>query len=182
MAASSMSVAKGSSTRSSHPAFSDAARTYAEWFDLKADPALRELMSVEEDEERFSLHWLQPRTQADLRRRTRMHRRLAEFHFGLFGRTPDAVAGNITGLAMAPEVFDSAPGGNAANLLANYRRMRRDDVFCDIRDCAAARRAQPRVLRQQGFKPTGAPRHRGGRCRGNPEWHEDAGHGRRLCS
>jgi hypothetical protein len=26
------------------------------------------------------------------------------------GRTPDAVAGNITGLSMKPEVFNSEPG------------------------------------------------------------------------
>jgi 4-hydroxyphenylacetate 3-monooxygenase len=112
-----------------HPAFAGGARTYAALYDMKADPALRELMSFEEGGERFSTYYLQPRTQEDLRRRNRAHRKIANFCFGLMGRTPDAVAGNITGLSMKPEVFDSAPGGNRENLLGIYRHMRRDDVF-----------------------------------------------------
>ena len=124
-----MSGASGWRIKPRTPPFAGGAQTYAAWFDFKADAANRDLMSFETEEGRASLHWLQPRTQEDLRRRTRMHRRLAERHFGLLGRTPDAVAGNITGLSMAPAVFDSAPGGNGANLVANYRRMRRDDVF-----------------------------------------------------
>ena len=96
---------------------------------MKADPALRDLMTFEEGGERFSIYYLQPRSQEDLRRRTRAHRKIANFSFGLMGRTPDAVAGNITGLSMKPEVFDSEPGGNRENLLSIYRHMRRDDVF-----------------------------------------------------
>jgi 4-hydroxyphenylacetate 3-monooxygenase len=112
-----------------HPAFAGGARTYAALFDMKADPALRDLMTFEEGGERFSIYYLQPRSQEDLRRRTRAHRKIANFSFGLMGRTPDAVAGNITGLSMKPEVFDSEPGGNRENLLSIYRHMRRDDVF-----------------------------------------------------
>jgi 4-hydroxyphenylacetate 3-monooxygenase len=112
-----------------HPAFAGGARTYAAWFDLKADPALRDLMTYEEDGERYSAHWLRPRQQEDLRRRSRAHRRLSEFHFGLMGRTPDAVAGNITGLAMNPAAFEGQPGGSASALLSNWDRMRRQDVF-----------------------------------------------------
>ena len=47
----------------------------------------------------------------------------------LMGRTPDAIAGNITGLSMKPEVFDAEPGGNRNNLLNIYQHMRRDDIF-----------------------------------------------------
>ena len=74
-------------------------------------------------------YYLQPRSQEDLRRRTRAHRKIAEFCFGLMGRTPDAIAGNITGLSMKPEVFDAEPGGNRTNLLKIYQHMRRDDIF-----------------------------------------------------
>jgi 4-hydroxyphenylacetate 3-monooxygenase len=112
-----------------HPGFAGAARTYAALYDMKSDPALRDLMTFEERGERFSIYYLQPRSQEDLRRRNRAHRRIADFCFGLMGRTPDAVAGNITGLSMKPEVFDSEPGGNGANLLKIYRHMRDDDIF-----------------------------------------------------
>lgn len=115
--------------QTTHPAFAGGARTYAALFDMKSDPALRDVMTFEEGGERYNAYYLQPRTQADLRRRNRAHRKIADFCFGLMGRTPDAVAGNITGLSMKPEVFDSEPGGNRNNLLAIYQHMRRDDVF-----------------------------------------------------
>jgi 4-hydroxyphenylacetate 3-monooxygenase len=112
-----------------HPAFAGAARTYAALYDMKSDSALRDLMTFEERGERFSIYYLQPRSQGDLRRRNRAHRKIADFCFGLMGRTPDAVAGNITGLSMKPEVLDSESGGNSANLLNIYQHMRDDDIF-----------------------------------------------------
>jgi 4-hydroxyphenylacetate 3-monooxygenase len=115
--------------QTTHPAFAGGARTYAALFDMKADPALRGIMTFEEGGERYSIYYLQPRSQEDLRRRNRAHRRIADFCFGLMGRTPDAFAGNLTGLTMKPEVFDSEPGGNRDNLLAIYRHIRREDLF-----------------------------------------------------
>src|SRR6201987_1546609 len=112
-----------------HPAFAGAARTYAALYDLKSDPNLREIMTFEEGGERYSMYYLQPRSQQDLRRRNRAHRKIADFCFGLMGRTPDAFAGNLTGLSMKPEVFDSEPGGSRDNLLAIYRHIRRHDLF-----------------------------------------------------
>ena len=115
--------------QTTHPAFAGGARTYAALFDMKSNPALRDVMTFEERGERYNTYYLQPRTQEDLRRRNRAHRRITDFCFGLMGRTPDTVAGNITGLSMKPEVFDSEPGGNRSNLLAIYEHLRRDDVF-----------------------------------------------------
>jgi len=112
-----------------HPAFAGAARTYASLYDLKSDPSLRDEMTFAEDGERYNIYYLQPRTQDDLRRRNRAHKKITQFCFGLMGRTPDAVAGNITGLSMNPEVLDAEPGGNSANLLRIYEHMRRDDIF-----------------------------------------------------
>ncbi len=110
-----------------HPAFRSGAQTYAAMYDLKI--ANRDLMSYEENGERYPIYYLQPRSQEDLRRRNRAHRKIANFCFGLLGRTPDAIGGNITGLTMKPEVFDSEPGGNKTNLLNIYQHMRRDDIF-----------------------------------------------------
>src|SRR6476660_423519 len=115
--------------QTTHPAFADAARTYAALFDMKSDPALRDLMTFKEDGECYSMYYLQPRSQEDLRRRNRAHRKIADFCFGLMGRTPDAFAGNLTGLSLKPEVFDSEPGGSRNNLLAIYQHVRRNDLF-----------------------------------------------------
>jgi 4-hydroxyphenylacetate 3-monooxygenase len=112
-----------------HPAFRGGALTYADLYDMKAAPENRDVMTAEADGERFSIHYLQPRSQSDLRRRSRAHRKIADFTLGLMGRTPDAVAGNITGLSMRPDVLD-VPGGYKANLLSIYRHMRDNDIFC----------------------------------------------------
>lgn len=112
-----------------HPAFLGAARTFAAIYDLKASPELRNEMTFEEDGERFSMHYLQPRSQEDLRRRTRAHRRIADFTFGIMGRTPDTVASSITGLTLGRHVLE-APGGFPENLDTIYRHMRRNDIFC----------------------------------------------------
>jgi len=87
--------------QTTHPAFADGARTYAALFDMKSDPALRDVMTFEEAGERYSMYYLQPRSQEDLRRRNRAHRKIADFCFGLMGRTPDAFAGNLTGRSTA---------------------------------------------------------------------------------
>ena len=84
--------------QTTHPAFADGARTYAGLFDMKSDLALRDVMTFEEGGDRYSMYYLQPRSQEDLRRRNRAHRKIADFCFGLMGRTPDAFAGNLTGL------------------------------------------------------------------------------------
>jgi 4-hydroxyphenylacetate 3-monooxygenase len=86
-------------------------------------------MSFEEGGQRYSMYYLRPKSQEDLRRRNRAHRKIADFSFGLMGRTPDAFAGNLTGLSMKPEVFDSEVGGNSNNLLKIYEHVRRNDLF-----------------------------------------------------
>jgi 4-hydroxyphenylacetate 3-monooxygenase len=115
---------------------------------MKSDPALRDLMSIADGDGRYSAYYLQPRSQEDLRRRNRAHRKIAEFCFGLMGRTPDAVAGNITGLSMKPEVFDAEPGGNRSNLLKIYDHM-----------CRRRRRATRSITRRKGCssRPCGSP-------------------------
>ena len=104
-----------------HPAFAGGARTYAALYDMKADPALRDLMTFSDGDGRYSAYYLQPRSQEDLRRRNRAHRKIAEFCFGLMGRTPDAVAGNITGLSMRPEAFELRTGRQSRQPSAHLR-------------------------------------------------------------
>ena len=51
-----------------HPAFRQGAQTIAELYDMKADPTRQDLLSFEEDGERFSLYWLRCRNRDDLAR------------------------------------------------------------------------------------------------------------------
>ena len=48
-----------------HPAFAASAQSIAALYDMKADPANRDLMSFEEDGERFSMYYLKPTSQDD---------------------------------------------------------------------------------------------------------------------
>jgi 4-hydroxyphenylacetate 3-monooxygenase len=58
-----------------HPAFREAAKTVAGIYDLKADPANRDVMTYEEDGGRHSIYFLKPKTREDLQRRMEGHRR-----------------------------------------------------------------------------------------------------------
>lgn len=116
-----------------HPAFAESAKSMAALYDMKADPANRDEMSFteegEEDGERFSMYYLRPKSQEDLRRRMRAHKRIADETCGLFGRSPDHVSSFVTGLAMKPDVFDKIGPGYGDNLLAHYDYMRRNDIY-----------------------------------------------------
>ncbi len=108
-----------------HPAFRNAARSFAALYDAKADPAHRAATSYEEDGGRHSLYFMRARTREDLAARTAMHRFIADLTYGLLGRSPDYVASLVTGMAARPEVF----GRYKDNLLAHYRYMRDNDIF-----------------------------------------------------
>jgi 4-hydroxyphenylacetate 3-monooxygenase len=112
-----------------HPAFRNAARTVAAIYDMKADPANREIMSFAEGGDHYSMYYLQARTQEDLRRRMRAHRMIADMTYGLFGRSPDHVAGFVTGMAMSPDVFAAGSRPYAENIANYYRHMRDEDIY-----------------------------------------------------
>jgi 4-hydroxyphenylacetate 3-monooxygenase len=112
-----------------HPLFRNAARTVAAIYDMKADPANRELMSFAEGGERHSLYFLLPRTQEDLRRRMRAHKAIADMTYGLLGRSPDHVASFVTGMATDPSVFGAGRADYAGNLLAYHRFLKETDSY-----------------------------------------------------
>ena len=101
----------------SHPAFRNGARTIAALYDLKADPAKRDLFAFEDNGERIGLQWLRCRSREDLARRMRAMKAIADASYGLIGRSPDHVAGLITGLAMRPELLNALHAGFGDNLI-----------------------------------------------------------------
>ena len=112
-----------------HPAFRNAAASFAMLYDRKRDPENVEAMSYEESGERCTAWFLMPRTREDLVKRMETHRRIAAWSCGLLGRSPDHVASFVTGLAMRPEVFEANRAGFGDNLVAYHDKMRREDLF-----------------------------------------------------
>src|SRR6478736_2232570 len=79
-----------------HPAFRNAARSFAMIYDRKREPENREVMTFEEGGDTFSTYFLLPRTREDLHRRYETHRRIASWTYGLMGRAPGQEKESIT--------------------------------------------------------------------------------------
>lgn len=133
-----------------HPAFDKIARTYAQFYDLKSAPENQDLLSYEEDGERYSMYFLRPRSREDLIRRTKAHRFITEFSYGLLGRSPDATAGNVTGMTMKPEVFDEE-GGYKENVLNLWEELRREDAFLTYAIVPPPAARNPEYYQSQGI-------------------------------
>ncbi len=112
-----------------HPAFRQGAQTIAELYDLKADPARCDLFAYEEDGETFGLQWLRCRGRDDLARRMRALKASADATYGFIGRSPEQVAGLITGLAMNPAVLERLHAGFGDNLMRYWEHARRNDLY-----------------------------------------------------
>jgi 4-hydroxyphenylacetate 3-monooxygenase len=112
-----------------HPAFRNAARSFSDIYDRKRSPEHVDVMSYEENGERCSSWYLKPKSRDDLRKRSEAHRRVAEWTYGLLGRSPDHVASFVVGLALSPELFEANRKGFGDNLLAYYDELRRRDLF-----------------------------------------------------
>ena len=112
-----------------HPAFKNGAQTIAGLYDLTSDPERHDLFSFEEDGERFGLPWLRCRTRGDLARRMRAMKAIADATYGLIGRSPDHVAGLVTGLAMKPDLLEGLRPGCGENLIRYYEYASRNDLY-----------------------------------------------------
>jgi len=135
-----------------HPAFRNAARSIAMLYDLKRAPENRDVMSFEEDGERFSSWFLRPRTRDDLLKRMETHRRIAAWSHGLMGRSPDHVASFVTGLAMKPEMFEAIRPGFGRNIVAYWRQMRANDIFATYTVLPPQGARKPELYEREGMK------------------------------
>jgi len=112
-----------------HPAFRNAARSFAMIYDRKRAPENREVMTFEEGGETFSSYFLLPRTREDLQQRFETHRRIASWTHGLLGRSPDNFPSYVSGLVMDPAMFDRIRPGFGDNIRNYYKHMRSNDIF-----------------------------------------------------
>ncbi|HEX8809413.1 MAG TPA: 4-hydroxyphenylacetate 3-hydroxylase N-terminal domain-containing protein, partial [Xanthobacteraceae bacterium] len=115
-----------------HPAFSGAARSIANLYDIAAAPELRERMTFVSPKTGAPVQrgWQIPHSHADLRARRLFSETWAEATFGLMGRAPDHVAGFFVGYAATPQFFASAGQQFADNLVAFYEFMRDNHIYC----------------------------------------------------
>jgi 4-hydroxyphenylacetate 3-monooxygenase len=114
-----------------HSAFRGAVRSIAGLYDLTASSERRDVMTYPSPRtgERVSAAFLLPRDRAELAQRRDALQALAESTYGLMGRSPDHVAGFLTGFAARPDVF--ARGGTrfADNVVAYYEHVRDRDLY-----------------------------------------------------
>ena len=107
------------------------------------------------------------------------HRRIADFTYGMFGRSPDHVASFVTGMAMKPDALPTphAYRRQPAEVLPPHPRQRH---LRGLRGGAAAGRAQSGVLSEAEHPGADAAGRARGRRRRRDLRHEDAGDRRAL--
>ena len=86
-------------------------------------------MSFTEDGDRFASWFIIPKSRQDLEQRAEGHRRVAEWSYGLLGRSPDHVPAFIGGMAMVPELFDANRKGFGQNVIDYFNHLKRGDLF-----------------------------------------------------
>jgi 4-hydroxyphenylacetate 3-monooxygenase len=126
-----------------HPAFRNAAQSFAMIYDRKRAPENAEIMTFEEDGETHSSYFMMPKSREDLEKRYETHRRIASWTYGLLGRSPDNFPSYLTGLAMNPALFDKVRQGFGDNVVKYHRYLRDNDLFAahTVTNPQGARRA-----------------------------------------
>ncbi|MGB0629421.1 MAG: 4-hydroxyphenylacetate 3-hydroxylase N-terminal domain-containing protein, partial [Alphaproteobacteria bacterium] len=135
-----------------HPAFRNAAQSFAMIYDRKRDPENIDVMAYEDEDGELSTSWyLKPKSKDDLRKRRETHRRVAEWTCGLIGRSPDHVASFVTGLLWKPDLFEDNLKGSAAHLQGYYDYMRKNDTFACYTVLPPQGARQPELYQREGL-------------------------------
>ncbi|HUK80100.1 MAG TPA: 4-hydroxyphenylacetate 3-monooxygenase, oxygenase component [Nitrososphaerales archaeon] len=115
---------------SSHPAFRGIAKSIAALYDMQSKPELRDLMTYESPTtgKRVGVSFLQPRTRADLARRTAMMKAWADFSGGIMGRTADYLNSSVMAMASASEFFGNEGRDFGSNITRYYEHVRENDL------------------------------------------------------
>ncbi len=115
---------------SKHPAFSGIANSLAELFDLQTSKDSIDFMTYKSPKtgQPVGMSFLQPRTEEDLPRRTRMMKTWADYSGGILGRTPDYLNSSIMAMAAARGFFGKAERDYGANMEAYYEYVRENDL------------------------------------------------------
>jgi 4-hydroxyphenylacetate 3-monooxygenase len=114
------------------PRLGRAAHSVAALYDLQHDPRHADVLTTVQEGtgERIAVSYAQPRSVADVQKRGRALKTVADATYGMFGRTPDFMNVGVAALAAAAEVFDGSASGRelARNVKAFYDRACREDL------------------------------------------------------
>jgi len=126
-----------------HPAFARCASSVAALYDMQlADP---EVMTYAANGQRFGMSFIQPSSADDVRRRSAMMKRWAEFSGGMLGRTPDYLNASLAALAAARDFFAESDPRFGENVVRYYEEARSHDW------CATHTLVNPRASRAAGW-------------------------------
>ncbi len=127
-----------------HPALVHCARSLASLYDMQGEhPEAMTFRTADGD--RAGMSFIQPQSLEELRKRTAMFRRWAEYSHGMLGRTPDYLNTSIAALAAAREYFAASDPRYGANIANYYGEARKHDW------CATHTLLNPRASRAAGW-------------------------------
>jgi len=109
-----------------HPAFIQRARAIASLYDLQMEHPAAMTYRLD-DGDRAGLSFIQPRSIEDLRKRSVMFRRWAEYTGGLLSETPDRQNTGLAAMAAAAEFFATGEARFGENIRNYYIEARRRD-------------------------------------------------------
>ena len=127
-----------------HPALVHCARSVASLYDMQMEHP--EAMTFRlDDGDRAGLSFIQPRNAEEVRKRSLMFRRWAEYSGGMLGRTPDYLNASIAAMAAAWKFFSASEPRFGDNIQNYYREARKHDW------CATHTLVNPRASRAAGW-------------------------------
>ncbi len=127
-----------------HPAFIHCATSIASLYDMQIEHP--ESMTYRlDDGDRAGMSFIQPRNAEDVRRRSAMFRRWAEYSGGMLGRAPDYLNASTAAMAAAWKFFADSDPRFGDNIQSYYREARKHDW------CATHTLLNPRASRAAGW-------------------------------
>ncbi|MBZ9716051.1 4-hydroxyphenylacetate 3-monooxygenase, oxygenase component [Deinococcus multiflagellatus] len=109
-----------------HPATRNMAHSLAGLYDLQHQPELRDLLTFEENGQRYATSFMVPRTKEDLAKIGEAHRVRANYALGFLGRAPDYMNANVMAAGVGADYFGacsaSVKGDPRRDFAANMRR------------------------------------------------------------
>ena len=127
-----------------HPALVHCARSVASLYDMQMEHP--EAMTFRlDDGDRAGVSFIQPRNAEEVRKRSLMFRRWAEYSGGMLGRTPDYLNASIAAMAAAARFFSTSDPRFGENIQQYYNEARKHDW------CATHTLVNPKASRAAGW-------------------------------
>ncbi len=127
-----------------NPALVHCARSIASLYDMQMEHP--EAMTYRlDDGDRAGLSFIQPKNPEEVRKRSVMFRRWAEYSGGMLGRTPDYLNTSIAAMAAAWKFFAASDPRSGNNIQSYYREARKHDW------CATHTLVNPKASRAAGW-------------------------------